>query len=373
MTRPTPGLRVRHSRACRTTRNGSCDCEPTIEAWVYSARDEVKIRKSFSGKGAAKDAARWRADALSALGRGKLRPPTRRTIAEEAADWHARAESGEAVTRSGRPFKPGVIRGVESDFRLHISPDLGPRRLSEIRRQDVQALVDRLRASGLSGSKVRGIVTSLKIVLRRPLEDDELTVNPTERLRLPPPAGTRDRAATVDEVEQLIAALPIDLRPLYATAAYAGLRRGELRGLQVGRRQPRKRNAEGRVAPGTIGKGRSSRSLRPGTREVPIPPPLRDYLAELKARTGRDGDEFVFGNVPGPSVHADECLEAGEEGVGGRQQGRGRARRRRRTGSRCCSSRSACTSSVTSGSASSTTRTSRSSRSPRSQGTVRRG
>jgi integrase len=298
MARQTPGIRARHSRSCRTTAGGSCNCAPAYEVWVWSPHDGVKIRKTFAGTGALAAAKSWRADALSALGRGKLRPPTRRTLQDEAAEWQTRAEAGEAVTRSGRSFKPAVVRGVESDFRLHISPSLGPRRLSEIRRHDVQALVDRLRTSGLSGSKVRGVVTSLKIVLRRPLEDDELTVNPTERLRLPPPAGTRDRAATVDEVERLIAALPVDLRPLYATAAYCGLRRGELRGLHW---------EDVNLATGVVSVVRAwddrAGPIPPksdaGTREVPIPPLLRDYLAGWKARTGRDGAAFVFGNVPG--------------------------------------------------------------------------
>jgi integrase len=193
------------------------------------------------------------------------------------------------------PFKPAVIRGVESDFRLHISPEIGSRRLSDLQRRDVQALIDRLRASGLSGSKVRGVVTSLKIVLRRALEDDEVTVNPTERLRLPPPAGARDRSASVDDVERLIAALPDDLKALYAAAAYGGLRRGESRAL---------RWEDVNLASGVIRVHRSwdekageiTPKSKAGTRDVPIPPLLRDYLAAHKVTTGQDGDEFVFGS-----------------------------------------------------------------------------
>jgi integrase len=96
----------------------------------------------------------------------------------------------------------------------------------------VQRLVENLDETGLSGSRVRGVVTALKVVLRRALEDDELVADPTLRLRLPMPAGTRDRVVTIDEGERLIRALPAEDRATWAVALYAGLRRGELRALQ---------------------------------------------------------------------------------------------------------------------------------------------
>jgi integrase len=291
--RKTTGVVVRHARSCRGRDDGgSCSCEPSYEAWVYSAKDGRKVRRTFPTIGAAKT---WRAHASSAMHRGQLRTPVRTTLSEEAASWIRRAEAGEALTRSSRPYKPAVIRGVESDFRLHIESDLGALRISEIRRRDVQALVDRLRAAGLSGSKVRGVVTSLKIVLRRALEDDELTVNPTALLRLPGPAGTRERVVAVAQAELLIRALPEGLRALYAAAAYAGLRRGELRGL---------RWDDVDLAGGVIRITRSwdekvgeiAPKSDAGAREVPIAPLLRNYLDDHKARTDRAGRDFVFGS-----------------------------------------------------------------------------
>lgn len=299
--KPTPGVVVRHSRGCPANAGATCSagraggCTPLFEAWVFIARENRKARKSFTSIREAKE---WRAEALAANARGKLRGPSAVTLREEAAAWIARAETGEALTRGGRKYKPSVVRLVEADFRLHLDDELGAMKLGELRRQDVQQLVDRLRARGLSGSKVRGIATSLKIVLRRPLEDDEITINPTERLRLPKPAGARQRAATVDEVERLVAALPASLRPLYRTAAYAGLRRGELRGLKWG---------DVDLAGGVIHVRRSwdpkEGEIEPksdaGFRETPLPPMLREELLELKASSGRGHEDFVFGSYPG--------------------------------------------------------------------------
>jgi hypothetical protein len=38
---------------------------------------------------------------------------------------------------SGEPYKPSVVRSYEQSLRSHILPDIGARRLSDIRRRDV--------------------------------------------------------------------------------------------------------------------------------------------------------------------------------------------------------------------------------------------
>jgi integrase len=96
----------------------------------------------------------------------------------------------------------------------------------------VQALIDELLARGLSASRVHGIVKPPRVVCRRAIENDELTVNPTANLRLPQPEGRRDRVATPEEDVALLDAIPEKHRALWATAFYAGLRRGELRALR---------------------------------------------------------------------------------------------------------------------------------------------
>jgi hypothetical protein len=86
-----------------------------------------------------------------------------------------------------------------------------------VRRRDVQALADRLVASGASGSKVRNVVTALKVVYRRELEHDDLAVNPTTNLRLPDVDGTRGWDARPEEALPLLEALNGE-KAVYATA-----------------------------------------------------------------------------------------------------------------------------------------------------------
>jgi integrase len=293
--KPTPGIVERHSRACPSRSGGQCSkpCQPSYEAWIWSPRDGRKIRRTFPTPSAAKG---WRTDALSALRRGTLKAPTRQTLDEASEAWIEGAKAGAILTRGGAPFKPSVTRGYEADLRRYVLPDLGALRLSELRRSDVQALVDRLVKKGKSASKIHNIVMPLRTVCRHALERDEIILNPTANLRLPMPTGTRDRVATPSEAEELLDALPTEDRTLWAVAVYAGLRRGELRALRwsdvdlgenvvsVERSWDEK---EGAVAP----------KSRKGTRRVPIPGVLRRYLIEHKMRTGRDGEDLVFGSA----------------------------------------------------------------------------
>jgi integrase len=62
------------------------------------------------------------------------------------------------------------------------------------------------------------------VIYRRAIEDGNLAVNPTSHLRLPAVRGRRERIASPDEAQQLLAALAERDRALWATALHAGLR-----------------------------------------------------------------------------------------------------------------------------------------------------
>jgi integrase len=290
--RPT-GISERHSRSCRSQSGGACNCRPSYRAWVYDRRSGTKIRKTFPTLAAAKA---WRADATSQLNRGRMVAPTRQSLRETAEAWvsGAEAEPPTILNRSGQPYKPSALRGYKADLNRYVLPELGATRLSELRRGDLQNLVERLLGRGLSASKVRNVVLPIRAIYRHALERDLVAVNPTSDLRLPNGIGHRERAASPTEAASLLAALPEDDRALWATAFYGGLRRGELRAL---------RWSDVDLAAGIIRvsrgwddmEGEITPKSRKGTRTVPITALLRDYLTEQKARTGRDGEQFVFG------------------------------------------------------------------------------
>jgi len=290
VSRSFAGIRVRHRKLCRTRSGGVCNCKPTYEANVWSASDEKRAFKVFPTLAAAKA---WRADSEVGLRRGTMRVGPSITLREAAEAWLVGVRSAAIRNRSGHTYKPSAIRGYETALLARVLPELGGARLSEIRRVDLQEFADRLCAAGLDASTVRNTLMPLRVIFRRAVARGDLAVNPTTGLELPAVEGRRERIAAPAEAEALLGALPERDRALWATAMYAGLRRGELLALRwedvdlaagvihVDRSWDAK---EGVVAP-------KSRAAR---RTVPIAGVLREQLVEHKLRSGRHVG-LVFG------------------------------------------------------------------------------
>ncbi len=271
----------------------------SVEAWVWSAREEKKIRRTFSGTGALAAAKAWRSDAIGEVRRGGLKAPTQRTLRQAGEELIAGMKDGSIRKRDGERYKPSVIRGYATALEHRVYPDLGAARLTEIRRADLQDLVGRLQAAELDPSTIRNVLMPLRTIYRRALHRGDVMVNPTLGLELPAIEGKRDRVASPEEAERLLAALPEADGPLWATAFYAGLRMGELRALDwsnvdlaggVIRVEHSWDRVEGLVAP------KSKKS----TRTVPISGILRGYLAVHRERRFALGQRigFAFGESP---------------------------------------------------------------------------
>ena len=285
------GITVRHGRGRRASEGGRCQCRPAFQAQVFSPRDRRTIRKSFP---TLSEARAWRADTKTALQRGTMRAPTRTTLEEAAEDWLIAARAGIARTRSGDPYKPSALRSYEEALHTKVLPELGKLRLSAVDRVTIQDLVDRLSAQGLAPSTVRNSVLPLRAVFRRAVARSEVVQNPTLELSLPAVRGRRDRVARPEEARDLIAAVPEGDRAIWASALYAGLRRGELQALSWAdvdfdggllRVERSWDQREGLIEP----------KSRAGRRRVPLVKPLRAELAAHRLRQGGGGEGLVLG------------------------------------------------------------------------------
>jgi integrase len=171
-----------------------------------------------------------------------------------------------------------------------VLPFLEGWRLSELELRDVQELADQLLAHGHDPSTIRNTFMGLRALYRRAVSRGEVALNPTAGLQLPAVRGRRDRIATIREADELLAALPEADRAVWATAFYAGLRRGELMALDV---------EHAFDAHGVAGLIAVERSYDPvageliepkseaGTRRVPITQELRGHLAAHQQMLGR--------------------------------------------------------------------------------------
>ncbi len=290
------GIVVKHRAGCASEHEARCNCRKVYQAAVWSARDGKRIRRHFDSLDAAK---MWRAESYGKLRRREFRAPSTMTFGEAAEQWLAGIRAGSIRTRSGDLYKPSTIRSYEQALRGPkngsggLLRELGKIKLSDLALDHVQDFADRLLAGGAQPSTIRNAIMPVRVICawrRR-----EVPVNPTAGLRLPAVRGVRDRIASPAEAGELLSALSVADRSLWATALYAGLRRGELMGLQwqdidleqgilrVARAwDPNERTM---IAP----------KSKAGSRRVPVPAVLRTLLAPLQPPAGTPPDRLVFG------------------------------------------------------------------------------
>lgn len=289
--RGTTGIVTRHSRSCSTRQGAKCSCKPSFQANAFNAR-EGRIYKTFRTLAAAKA---WRADAQVGLRKGTMRAPTRITVREAAEAWLEGVKTGAIDARGGTPYKPSAIRSYEGALRHRVLPHFGGTRLSDVRHIDLQDFAERLRAEGLDPSTIRNTIMPLRTIYRRAVARGDVGLNPTSGLELPAVTGRRDRIASQAEASKLLAALPELDRAFWATAFYAGLRRGELLALRwedvnlVSRRIRVERAWDERA-------GFIEPKSRAAKRTIPIVAPLRAHLISHKRLTDREYG-LVFGTT----------------------------------------------------------------------------
>jgi integrase len=194
---------------------------------------------------------------------------------------------GRALNKHGRPYKPSAIRDLQGALEGYVRPALGHRRLADLRRRDIQQLVDEMTPEK-SGSRVRTVVNAIRSLYAWAEDRELVDHDPAVRVRLPAMNATpRDRVATVAEMQTLLDVLdPADALP-YALAVYATARRAEIRHARVG-------DVDldlGVIYLGADERGRKSRAAQ---RAVPIVKPLAVMLRRDFMRRGRPEDTALL-------------------------------------------------------------------------------
>ena len=210
----------------------------------------------------------------------------------------AGAWDGSVPARGGGRYRPATLRGYERDLRVRVLPVLGRVKLGQLGREDVQLLADSWTREGASASTVQNRLDPLRAICRRALRRGMLSVDPTEHLELRAPRGRRDRIAAPGEAAELLGFLSGVTRVVFASAMYAGLRRGELRAL---------RRSDVDLAAGVVRvrrgwddeEGEQDGKSEAAARDVPVLAPLRPLLAERLLGLPAVGDPLVFGRSAG--------------------------------------------------------------------------
>lgn len=288
------GIRKRHSKGCPAREGGRCRCNAGWEASIYLAREGRKIRRTFAREAEAKS---WRRDALASVRKGgrATTPADNRTLYDVLVEFVSLMESGVVRPRGRERYKPNTVRSYERAVRLHLrGSELAALRPADVRRRDVQAYADGLLAA-MSASSVGNALNPLQAYYGWAIHREALTTNPTEGIDLPADESKRPRRIVAPEqAVALIAALPVEDRPLWATAFYAGLRRGELQALRC-----EDIDLAGNVLYVRKGWDQIEGEIEPKSnaarRTIPILAILGEHLRDQLRRTGRSDKDRIFG------------------------------------------------------------------------------
>lgn len=272
------GIYARHRLECALEHERTCNCTPSYWGQVWD-RAAGKPRKTKALHSIA-EARNARADLETTLRAGMLPTSSTMRVAKAVEAYLNAIEAGKALNKHGRPYKPSAIRDLQGALEGYVQPALGGRQLADVRRGDIQRLIDSMRPEK-SGSRVRTVVNAVRSLYAWAQDRELVDHDPASRVRLPAMNATpRDRVATVAEMQVLLDALdPADVLP-YALAVYATARRAEIRHARVG-------DVDldlGVIYLGADDRGRKSRAAQ---RAVPIAKPLAARLRRELMRRGR--------------------------------------------------------------------------------------
>src|SRR5437870_4441931 len=168
-------------------------------------------------------------DAQGVFGCDQPIVPTFAAYAEEWLRDYARVEC-----------KKSTANGYEGVLRQYLLPKFAKRRLDEIKRDDVKALISSLIAQELSRNTIRNTLCVIGGMFNQAIESKLIEINPAARLgRFTRNANTAEEGVSLlpPEVQQFLGAAQEVCPEYYAiflTALRAGLRRRELVALQWG-------------------------------------------------------------------------------------------------------------------------------------------
>lgn len=201
-------------------------------------------------------------------------------------------------------LRPSTRARDDSYAKSHILPRLGGRPLAAIDRTLLRTWVAELTRKGLAPATVVKAVQLTSKALAAAVDEGRIARNPAERLPLPRVEMIEMRSLAPVEVASLAEVIDPRYRVWALTAAYSGLRFGELAGLRRERVDLMRRRVDvSEIVVEVRGHHHHGPpKTRAGRRSVPIPSFLVDELAAWTA--GQGAGDLVFPAPEGGPLRA---------------------------------------------------------------------
>src|SRR5215207_194941 len=151
-------------------------------AEVFDRRTNKRIYRTLPTLAAARA---WRKDVQVSVKRGEVAAVSSTTVADAWEQWLEGAQQGTVRARGGAAYRPSVLRSYRLAFEGRLLDAFGERKVTELRRRDVQIYVDDLIGDGLAPQTVKNLVNALRVLLRWCVRSDLIVVNPCAEVALP--------------------------------------------------------------------------------------------------------------------------------------------------------------------------------------------
>ncbi len=143
----------------------------------------------------------------------------------------------EAVSAEGEPWRPTTTDTYTKLVDSYIRPSLGRHRLAELRPEHIRRMTAGMQRQGLSRATIHLAYSAVRTALAAAIRERIITWSPCEAAKVRGPGRKKMQVWETHEVERFLAhaeqAEP-SLAVAFQLAAWRGLRRGELAGLQWG-------------------------------------------------------------------------------------------------------------------------------------------
>jgi integrase len=298
------------SKRAWTTRHGV-----SKTAWVayYADAKGVRRNKAFPTKKAA-DA--WLLQTRAALANGDPLPAVAGTTVGEAAWLWLRHCEAEGLER-------GSVQQYATHVKLYIKPALGEYRLAQLTPPDIEAWRDEL-LQIVSRHRAALVLSSLKSLLSNAQRRGLVASNAASAARIDKRKREKEileigrDTPTKEEVNQVLGTVARRWFPVLITAAFSGMRAGELRGLtwpfvDFDARLVRVRQRADFW--GTLGPPKTAA----GSRDIPLAPPVINALREWRLAYPFAADGLVFCTRTATKVGCSIMVRSGASGRKARQ------------------------------------------------------
>jgi integrase len=195
---------------------------------------------------------------------------------------------------------------TEQRIDQHIASELEGAELRSFRRVELQELLDRKAAAGLSFSVITHLRWDLRFIFRVAVAEGFIERNPAELLFTPQNAKqTVRRVATVGEIARAFAAVDLRERLIFKLAGIAGMRPGEIFGLKWINLEPPYADICQRVYHGDIDTPKSPKSIRKAALSGSL---LSDVSQWRAVSVNTAPDAWVFPSETGETpLRTDNC------------------------------------------------------------------